>query len=87
MHVFKTENFLTAIIKTLENHCDANNKYSRREYFEISGILNTFEFKDVLSTVLKIFDSVDDPLDSFPVEPCHCMLSQNSLKDVIIKLN
>ena len=78
---------ISARIETLEEHYDANNQYSPIEYFEISGILNTFEFKDVLSTVLNIFDSVDDQLYSRSAESYHCMLSQKSSKDLIIKLN
>ena len=43
--------------------------------------------KDLEVTVLKIFDSIDIPVDPSLVESSHCIHSQISPKKVVIKLN
>ena len=71
----------------VERKCFANEQYSRRECFEISGIPSSVKNNEFDTKVLTILEEIDAPVDPGLVEDCHRLPSQGNPKKVILKLN
>ena len=55
----------------LERHCSANNQYTRRECFEITGFHKNMENKDLEKTTIKVLEKIDINIDPANMENCH----------------
>ena len=88
LHVSKTvTDNLTKHIKTLEGKCYENEKYSRRECQEISGIPGSIAGNALKETILNLFSKCKAPVDPSNVEECHRLKSTNNApQKVIVKL-
>ena len=71
----------------LERKCAANERYSRPEWLEMSGIRDSLSNNNLEETVLKIFSEAGVTIDSRDVEACHCLNEPVCLKKVIIKIS
>ena len=89
LHVSKTvTDNLTKYIKTLERKCYENEKYSRRECQEISGIPGSIAGSALKETILNLFSKCGAPGDPSNVEDCHRLKSTNNAPHkVIVKLS
>ena len=70
----------------LKGKCAANERYSRREWLEMSGIRD-YSKKNLQDTVLKIFSEAGVTIDSKDPETCHSLNEQAYLKKLIIKIS
>ena len=59
----------------LERKCWENERHSRKECVEISGIPQSIEQIDLEKTVLNVFDKIDTPVDPQNIEACHRLKS------------
>ena len=73
--------------RILERKCAANERYSRPEWLEMSGIRDSLSNNNLEETVLKIFSEAGVTIDSRDAEACHCLNAPACLKKVIIKMS
>ena len=62
-------------ITRLEQKCQENGQYSRRECIEISGTLQSIEQIDLEKAVVNVFDKIDAPVDQQNIEACRRLKS------------
>ena len=70
-------------VVALERQCWVNNKYSRRECSEITGVPDSVNNDDLEETSIKNFDKLDVAVGSSNIENYH-WLKSNRPKKVII---
>ena len=68
-------NKLVDQITRLEQKCQENGQYSRRECIETSGTLQSIEQIDLEKAVVNVFDKIDAPVDQQNIEACHRLKS------------
>ena len=68
-------NKLVDQITRLEQKCQENGQYSRRECIEISGTLQSIEQIDLEKAVVNVFDKIDAPVDQQNIEACRRLKS------------
>ena len=79
LHICRNVNdILTDKLVVLKRKCHANEQYSRRECFEISGIPAEVRGKDIEKKVLEVLDGIDAPINTDLVKDCHCIASKGS---------
>ena len=73
----------------LERKCWENERHSRKECVEISGIPQSIEQIDLEKTVLNVFDKIDAPVDPQNIEACHRLKSDDNGRSnkVIVKFS
>ena len=73
--------------RILERKCAANERYSRPEWLEMSGIWDSLSNNNLEETALKIFSEAGVTIDSRDAEVCHCLNAPACLKKGIIKMS
>ena len=67
-----------------ERKCWANDQYSRREYLEISGILESVSDKALEGKIQGVLRGIDIEVDTKNVESCHRLKRKGSKGRVIL---
>ena len=70
----------------LERKCWENERHSRKECVEISGIPQSIEQIDLEKTVLNVFDKIDAPVDPQNIEACHRLKSDDMVEAIRLLL-
>ena len=79
-------NKLVDQVTRLERKCWENEKFSRRECIEISGIPQGIGQIVLEKKILNVFEKIDVPVDLWNIEACHKLKSDDNMK-VIVKFS
>ena len=72
LEIFRNvNNKLVDQVTSSERKCWEYEQYSRKEYIEISGILQSIKQIDLEKTVLNVFDKIDVSVNPQNIEVCH----------------
>ena len=79
----QVNNKLKEHIVSLERQCLSNSQYSRREYPEITRILDKTDQKDLENTALNISRKRDVEIYSSNIEDCHWLRNKGAKRAII----